>query len=354
MSAGVVRRYMARLGLCLASYIVALLLCEGVVRLTGMGPEVFRMPSRFVHLSDNPVLRYEHVPNMSYREYVINEHGLRGRAYEKRKTKDVFRIAVVGDSVSFGWDVGEGQAWPDVLQGLLNECPAARQETFQVLNFAVTGYNATQVAEVLRQSVRSWNPDLILYGYCLNDPQEYSIDFEELLDRLSRRKREWIRASSRNILGRSRLLQLAMLELRKSPTDKDSDRKTTWLDDPQFQALQAGRGAMYFERLHEDPVSFKRLQEALAKMAGETPVIVCLFPVFGELENEKLHTVHQKVRIATEEQGLAFEDLTADFIQARHEGIVLNGDALHLTPQGHEVAASNILNIVLRYLADRR
>jgi hypothetical protein len=110
MPSGVkMRRLAGKVALCCLACVVALSAGEGLVRLAGIGPTVFQLPMRFFRLSPNPLLRYEHIPNTTYGEYAINEHGLRGPAFEQAKPADVFRVAVVGDSVAFGWDVGAGE-----------------------------------------------------------------------------------------------------------------------------------------------------------------------------------------------------------------------------------------------------
>ena len=47
-----------------------------------------------------------------------------------------------------------------------------------MLNFGVTGYNITQVVERLRTLGLRYEPDLLLYGYVLNDPQGISREGE--------------------------------------------------------------------------------------------------------------------------------------------------------------------------------
>ncbi len=348
-----VREYLARAGLLILSVSMALLVGEALVRILGIGPDIYRMPEKIFRLSENPTLRYEHVPNIVYENYVINKHGLRGKEFPREKSADVFRIAVVGDSISFGWNVAEGQAWPDVLQRLLDDHPKSEDTSYQVLNYAVTGYNASQIAEMVTQRVAQWKPDLILYGYCLNDPQEHSIEYESLLDRLEPRSRSWLRESALRILSRSRLMQLAIVSIRPTPQDKEDDAEKRRRNDPQFHALDLGRGAEYYRELHEKPTSFRRVMNALSTMKREAPTIVLLFPVFHELENELLLAAHNKVKNAAERHGMGFEDLTEYFLQARRYGGYVNRDSLHLSPQGHEMAGKFIQGVVLRYLEDR-
>jgi lysophospholipase L1-like esterase len=355
MPSGVkMRRLAGKVALCCLACVVALSAGEGLVRLAGIGPTVFQLPMRFFRLSPNPLLRYEHIPNTTYGEYAINEHGLRGPAFEQAKPADVFRVAVVGDSVAFGWDVGAGEPWPEVLQGLLNAHDLSRWKRFQVLNFSVTGYNATQIAETVLRKVEPWTPDLILYAYCLNDPQEFSTEFEELLDQLSPRRRSWIAGQSGRFLRRSRIVQLLALGWTHRGEAAQRSRKTTWHDDPQYQALQSGQGVAYFAAIHEDPRTFQRVEDAFAKLAASGPTMVCFFPLFSALDHAALRAVHRKVDQTAARHGLPTFDLTPYLVAARRRGIRISPDhdPLHLTPQGHAVAAKAILHALVSHLQE--
>jgi len=121
-----------------------------------------------VHIrSENPVLLYELRPN----SYIgtgmrTNEHGFRDDSFEKEKPVGTFRIAVLGDSITYGWNLIHEELYTEVLEEKLN---ALYDQRFEVCNFAINGYNAEQEAELLRTRVLDFDPDLVLIGYCGND-----------------------------------------------------------------------------------------------------------------------------------------------------------------------------------------
>lgn len=119
--------------------------------------------------SDNPELVYELRPEARVSEYLsTNAFGFRDHEFTREKPADVFRIALVGDSVSFGWWEELDRIFPKVLERLLNEsAPAGRR--FEVLNLAVGGYNSEQEAAMAETEALSFSPDLILVQYCVND-----------------------------------------------------------------------------------------------------------------------------------------------------------------------------------------
>jgi hypothetical protein len=71
--------------------------------------------------------------------YVINADGFRGPAYARPKPPENFRIVVVGDSVSYGFGVEEGETYPVLLEEILAREAAPRR--LAVVNLGVGGYN---------------------------------------------------------------------------------------------------------------------------------------------------------------------------------------------------------------------
>ncbi|MFP4500248.1 MAG: SGNH/GDSL hydrolase family protein [Candidatus Hydrogenedentota bacterium] len=124
--------------------------------------------NNIVHVhSDNPVLVYElragsHVGTGMQ----INEAGFRDDPFTKAKAPGTYRIAVVGDSVTFGWNLVHEELYTEVLEAMLND---QFDRTYEVYNFAVDGYNAEQELELIKTRVLPYNPDIILVGYVAND-----------------------------------------------------------------------------------------------------------------------------------------------------------------------------------------
>jgi hypothetical protein len=204
----------------IASLAVCFGLAEVIVRATDVGPSVQVIFEENYQLSSNPVLEYELRPGSSYEGVTINSAGLRDREYTRAKPPGVFRIAAIGDSVSFGLWVSQNASYPKQLEVLLNRRasdPAAPKTRFEVLNFGVTGYNVTQIVERLRTGVLDYDPDLIVYGYVLNDPQADSLEGNTLRDLRSYEQRqvsERLGRGAMRLLRHSRLITLSALLVR--------------------------------------------------------------------------------------------------------------------------------------------
>jgi lysophospholipase L1-like esterase len=113
---------------------------------------------------------YELKPSLSgtfrNRPLHINSLGLRGREVERAKPSGVFRIVGLGDSVMFGWGVGEGEPYLQIVEQRLNEKALRR---FEVLNFAVPGYNAAIEAATFEHKAAAFAPDLVVVHFIGND-----------------------------------------------------------------------------------------------------------------------------------------------------------------------------------------
>jgi hypothetical protein len=186
-----VRQFALRLTLALASSVVAFLVAEGMFRLAHYLREDRRplevqlsdtrahAPSsmqslrlgEIVQPSRYPGIVYELKPNVRGRfmgqPLLVNSQGLRDHEYTRRKAPGTFRIVGVGDSSLFGWGVPLEDSGLKVLERRLNEKSGAQK--FEVINFAVPGYNTAMEAETFVQRCLEYEPDLVLLNFNTND-----------------------------------------------------------------------------------------------------------------------------------------------------------------------------------------
>jgi lysophospholipase L1-like esterase len=101
------------------------------------------------------------------RLYRTNSKGLRGPDHTPLPEPGVFRIAIVGDSVTMASGAGEEDAYAAQLEKWLNTGSA--EVRYEVINAGLGGINARQVMKRLEMVMREYRPDLIVYGFTLND-----------------------------------------------------------------------------------------------------------------------------------------------------------------------------------------
>lgn len=96
--------------------------------------------------------------------YYSSAEGIRapqeGVSFAKTSTK--IRIALVGDSFTFGDNVAYEDSWGYLLEKALGP-------EFEVLNFGVTGYAVDQSYLRYEKDVRSWHPKLVIFGFTSDD-----------------------------------------------------------------------------------------------------------------------------------------------------------------------------------------
>lgn len=93
--------------------------------------------------------------------YGTNRHGFLERDLDAAPDPTVRRIAVLGDSMTYG----TGTA----AEAYTRHAEAALGPPWQVLNFAQYGYDPAQSAATLRHHVWSYRPELVVYAAYTND-----------------------------------------------------------------------------------------------------------------------------------------------------------------------------------------
>ena len=184
---------MKKFALLIASTVLSVLFLEGCVRTYEFGwssllPWIMDSVhgigrSGLVQASSCKELVYELKPNLNTyfkkTRFSTNAQGLRDKHYGRTKPADAFRVAVVGDSFTLPAGVSIDNAYHSLLEKRLGrEYPAVRIE---FINFGVGGYDLQQYAAVIEHKVLSYDPDLIVIGFCtVNDFFRYA-EFETFL-----------------------------------------------------------------------------------------------------------------------------------------------------------------------------
>src|SRR5688572_1079159 len=157
------------IGVSLVSILVTLTLVEIALRIyiDNLTPER-RQPTGTALLKDIP--GSERIYGLTPRlppPTRINSFGFRGPEIALTKPSGVFRILMLGDSITYGNAVDWDQTFSYQLQQLLNDQGSSMR--FEVLNLGVSGYNSRQELASLRELGMQFAPDLVVLNVCLND-----------------------------------------------------------------------------------------------------------------------------------------------------------------------------------------
>jgi hypothetical protein len=155
--------------------LVMLILIEVLVRVWGYSTMYLYDPI-YMPYSKSPLIPYVMKPNLHH----VRAHGniwintdslglrsqITGRTYGSKETNE-YRIAFVGDSVTFGAGVPTEKTYPVIVQNLLNQRQNHCQVT--VFNFGVSSYSVKEMAATLKYRVPKVNPDLVIMSIVYND-----------------------------------------------------------------------------------------------------------------------------------------------------------------------------------------
>ena len=101
--------------------------------------------------------------------YTTNTLGLRNREIRLNKQPGVTRIALAGDSFTWGWGVNDDETFAALL-----EVGRSDRET---INLGVIGYGLVQEMHYFRRVGAQFKPDVLLLAFCENDVVSATHDF---------------------------------------------------------------------------------------------------------------------------------------------------------------------------------
>jgi lysophospholipase L1-like esterase len=134
-------------------------------------PDPSQLPEDWESLPDLRRVRDLDRPNLRAMNagafYRTNSAGFRGPEVSRRPAPGTFRVVVAGDSVTMGHGVAEADAYPARLEALLRE--AGWRPRVEVLNLGLSGTNLHSVAGRIERIGLPQHPDLIVYGFTVND-----------------------------------------------------------------------------------------------------------------------------------------------------------------------------------------
>lgn len=264
--------------------------------------------------SSDPILQFEFQPG----DPLLNSKGTRGPEFEAAKPPGTFRIAAIGDSVTFGLGVATEDTFCAQLGRLLNARDDGRR--YEVLNFGVNGYGTVEELQLFRKKVHAFGPDLVLVTYVLNDITPPSVLHEVVGDRM------------RTIARIDRIAPYSQV--------------AAWALVTRDRVASSRDPYAAYERMYLDPEFWSREVEAMrgfTEVSRETPVAVVIVPLLTDYSRHGLRRLHERVHGLLGELGLAYLDLADSFQERSPEELRLkNDDDTHPNAAGHSLIAQEV------------
>ena len=338
------RKILSRVLLLLASALLTLVLLE--IGLRFLRPIHYMQPMAGPPPNQPPIHQRSSIPGLKYelapnREIVhdgvlikTNRYGMRDDTPVSIGTDSLRRIVVLGDSNTFGWKVPAEAAYPQVLEKLLNESArrAGDQDQYDVLNLGVIGYSTAEETAVLRYKALAWDPDLVVLGYVMNDP-DTDPPTPESLQAYFDRPRWWQHSHLLRLLARL---------------------KSNW-------EIDRLGGGDYLRYLHaEQGDKWKNVVKAFSEIRALTseraiPVLVVIFPEIWRIPPGKsweaypYKGIHKQVSALAIQNGFRVIDLYDVYSRAQQDPskVILSRQDNHPNSLGHEIAARAIARELL-------
>jgi lysophospholipase L1-like esterase len=257
----------------------------------------------------------------------INAQGWRDDEVTLSKPAGVFRIALVGDSVTFGGRVEAKNNFATQLEWNLDAQAPGR---FQVLNFGVPGYSTWQELSLLQDKVWNYAPDLVLLSFVMNDL--YDNNQASQLDYLSMSRLQGVAKFMREHSAFYRFMREKLLTVRAQAANRDpcagQDPSFCW--NATWPLLD---------------------QFIVASRQRQVPFAVVIFPVDEQMRDQPDPNIkvryQDELRAYAEKNQIPAIDLLGAFVEYRDAGLFV--DNYHPTEFGHSVAAVVILDQLKAY-----
>ena len=115
---------------------------------------------------NRPGSAYRHASRDGEWQFRVNNAGFRGSedvGYEKED--GVFRVLVLGDSHTFGYEVQQDQTYAQIIGRYLTTAGLSAE----VLNAGVSGFGTAEALVYLREEGWKYEPDAVVLGFASND-----------------------------------------------------------------------------------------------------------------------------------------------------------------------------------------
>jgi lysophospholipase L1-like esterase len=111
-------------------------------------------------------------------EVALNSIGIRNREVSRDKAPGLFRIILLGDSVTFNSPPGQKGGEGSLASSLTKRLEGTPPGRVEVINGAIAGYTIYQERLLLERDLLPLHPDLVILQYCLNDNYRFQCLFD--------------------------------------------------------------------------------------------------------------------------------------------------------------------------------
>jgi len=299
-----------------------------------------------------------------------NRYGHRDGAPRNNGDSEQCRVLVLGDSLSVGNNVFQEEAYPQVLEKMLDD---RFPFPVEVINASVGGWSPFQYAQYYDHYGIAFDHQIVLVGFFVgNDSYSQTTSVEE--DRTAIAGRRVSQQAALSPLARARVFlheksHLARyIENRRAPRDFDRTRDHCADFSEAFLQVQRRRFSNHLrkERQRDSPANSVRQVERIVNRAGEKsiPVLVALLPDENQVNPSLQGRLIRPAALANYDFAMPQKELTARFDQLQidtadllprfqedHRCLYMNDT--HWNVDGHRLAAEILFEQLAPRVAER-
>ncbi len=330
----------------ICSIFFCLTVFEGFLRLWDMPlakPELGR-----IHRA-SPIFGWEHIPGAKGigslgKQIQINSAGFRDTEHPLEKEPDVYRIAVIGDSFTFGMGVDLKDTYAKKLEQLIRN----EKVRCEVLNCGVIGYVMWQNFEVLKRKVLPYRPDLVVLGVFLNDilmsqpPYKDPSDWKgrnpfEEKERDSFENKFYVHNYFKNI---DRLYKASnRYRTGYNYLKGIEERKKTVIQNHDWHKIMYGK--LEKDKYRDFALTLEEF--VLAANAANSQVLVTYIPDAVQLHDPAGQAINRFIEQTCQKLGVPFVDVSPRFeSEPDPSSLYLFPLDAHTSPKGHQLIAESI------------
>jgi lysophospholipase L1-like esterase len=292
---------------------IALLGAELVVRLF----EFF--PTKQPTWSDRPKFYFQHELATTLQDY-----------HYPPKTPGTFRIAVIGDSFSFAPFMQFTDAFPKVLERMLNLNDQA--PLVEVVNYGVPAYSTSHEVDVARQAAKE-GADLLVLQFTLNDPELKPIRPTGITEFTT-----WgplvVKGWKKELFGYWHTLKLVAERLHNARTNREYIK--------------------HFLNLYTNPRTYSVFADSVRRInriahKNKIPLVGVVFPLYGTPLDESypFFPCHEKIAELLKELNIPMRDLFSIYKGIPLDRLqVIPGEDRHPNEIGHRMAGEAIYDFL--------
>lgn len=290
---------------------------------------------RNVYPVDDPVLDWRRIPHSHYREgriaYDYNRLGFRDTDHQIEVSDSKRRLVVLGDSVTEGYGVEWNQVFAAYIQAKLGD-------RFEVINVAAGGLNTPQEVHLFRQTGLSYQPEIVVLNFVLNDCDFYSTYKKS--QRYADTAESKIALLNIPVPGqlKSLLKKSALLFYIKQHLENIMGKLKGVPQTDHYTGLWS---------LEENRQKVTRGFDDLRALKEEHgfKVVVLVWPLLTEYAHYRFRPVHDWVSAEAKRRGFSSVDLLPHFSNIDYRKLQITAeDCVHPNALGHRIAGDAVVN----------